>query len=65
MALVNAGLCDDCRNARRITSARGSVFLRCELHEHDPAFAKYPRLPVLQCRGFRKTSTPPGPADGG
>ena len=46
------GLCARCRNARTLQSARGSVFLLCQLHEHDPRFAKYPRLPVLACEGF-------------
>ena len=46
------GLCADCRHMRRITSDRGTTFYRCGLADADPAFAKYPRLPVLQCRGY-------------
>jgi SAM-dependent methyltransferase len=49
MTAPPAGLCDDCQHARRIGSARGSVFLLCGMHERDPRFAKYPRLPVLRC----------------
>ena len=54
-----AGLCADCRFARRIESARGSVFYLCERSASDPAFAKYPRLPVRRCSGHEpRTSTP-------
>jgi hypothetical protein len=46
------GLCADCRFAQRIESERGSVFYLCERSRTDPAFPKYPRLPVLQCAGY-------------
>jgi hypothetical protein len=46
------GLCAACEHARRVTSARGSVFWLCRLAERDAAFPRYPRLPVLACRGF-------------
>jgi hypothetical protein len=39
---------------RRIESAGGSQFLRCERGLVDPQFPKYPRLPVLSCRGFEE-----------
>src|ERR1700682_502928 len=51
-----AGLCVTCINARRIESARGSVFVLCELSFKDPRFPKYPALPVLSCVGYK-----PGP----
>jgi len=51
-----AGLCSDCVNARRLESARGSVFLLCNLSLTDPGFPKYPRLPVLSCDGYQKNS---------
>jgi hypothetical protein len=55
-----AGLCDTCVHAKRIVSARGSTFLMCGLHERDPRFAKYPRLPVVRCAGYeREPSTSP------
>ena len=47
-----AGLCADCTHARRIESARGSVFVLCQLSAADPRFVKYPRLPVIQCSGY-------------
>lgn len=45
-----AGLCEGCRHARRVASARSS-FLRCSRADVDPGYAKYPRLPVLVCPG--------------
>jgi GrpB-like predicted nucleotidyltransferase (UPF0157 family) len=49
-----AGLCSDCLHARRLESARGSVFILCNLSLSDPRFPKYPRLPVLACDGHRR-----------
>jgi hypothetical protein len=51
-----AGLCETCRNVRRIHSDRGSIFYLCELSFTDARFKKYPALPVLECSGFQ-----PGP----
>jgi len=33
-------------------SDRGSTFYMCQLSVTDPAFPKYPRLPVLRCVGY-------------
>lgn len=49
---VPAGLCATCRNLRVLASPR-SVFVRCGLAEDDPAFPRYPGLPVVRCRGYR------------
>jgi hypothetical protein len=49
---LNAGLCSSCLNARRIASDRGSVFIMCKVSAIDPAFPKYPRLPVLSCSAY-------------
>jgi hypothetical protein len=48
----DAGLCDRCRHQRLIKNTRGSVFSLCELSKSDPAFPRYPRLPVQSCAGF-------------
>lgn len=53
-----AGLCADCDHARRIESARGSRFYFCELSRTDAAYDKYPRLPVLQCAGYKTSAKP-------
>jgi hypothetical protein len=49
-----AGLCATCKNVRRITSDRGSRFYLCELSKTDSRFPKYPRLPVLNCEGYKR-----------
>jgi hypothetical protein len=60
-----AGLCATCKYAASIQSHRGSTFLRCDLSFKDPRFAKYPRLPVLHCDGWRRADPPPQAYDGG
>ena len=47
-----AGLCDRCRYQRLVPNTRGSVFSLCERSRTDERFARYPRLPVLECLGF-------------
>lgn len=51
------GLCADCRFMRRMKSDRGSTFYFCERSVTDPAFPKYPRLPVLECAGYERISS--------
>jgi hypothetical protein len=46
------GLCASCSHAKTVESDRGSKFLRCLLSDRDPAYAKYPRLPVIACNGW-------------
>ena len=46
------GLCERCVHAEEIFSAKGSRFIRCGLSDTDPAYVKYPRLPVTACPGF-------------
>ena len=55
--MVDPGLCGLCRHARIIVSRTGSRFYLCELSRHLPEFARYPRLPVLRCRGFEAAAT--------
>jgi len=49
-----AGLCANCVHVRIIVSGRGSTFLLCQLSSTDSSFARYPRLPVLSCSGYRQ-----------
>jgi len=51
-APLDPGLCASCRHARVQESARGSRFWRCGLAETDPAFRRYPPLPVRACPGY-------------
>jgi hypothetical protein len=48
---MDPGLCGSCRHRELLASPR-SVFLRCGLAAVDPAFRRYPSLPVLACGGF-------------
>jgi hypothetical protein len=51
---MRIGLCVDCRYTRRIVSAKGSVFRRCELARTDPARLAYPPMPVRECSGYAR-----------
>lgn len=53
------GLCAACVYARTIVSERGSEFWLCRRGLTDPAFAKYPGLPVTICGGFEGEDRPP------
>ena len=50
----SAGLCTDCQHAQKIESSRQSTFYLCQLSATDPSFPKYPRLPVIECRGYER-----------
>jgi hypothetical protein len=56
------GLCLDCRWSRTVENRRGSVFYRCLRADTDPAYPRYPPLPVRSCPGYEpylpKTPTP-------
>ena len=56
--MADPGLCDACRHSRRVESARGSLFWLCRRSETDPAYPRYPRLPVVICPGFEAESRP-------
>lgn len=58
---VPAGLCETCRHAG-ILASRSSVFLRCGMAEIDPSFPRYPRLPVLACKGYERVEDGGTPA---
>lgn len=58
-----AGLCNLCRHQQVVRTTRGSVFSLCRRSKTDPTFPRYPRLPVVECRGFearREEQLPPG-----
>ena len=52
MARPPAGLCDSCRHQRLVPNTRGSTFSLCERSKTDPAYPRYPRLPVVECPGY-------------
>ena len=45
------GLCATCEHLRLVAS-KTSVFVRCGLADKDPAFPRYPPLPVVACVGW-------------
>lgn len=51
MARPPAGLCDSCVHQRLVPNTRGSEFSLCERSRTDPAYPRYPRLPVSACAG--------------
>ena len=55
--MPNPGLCATCTHKQEITSDRGSTFVRCSLSDTDPSFPKYPRLPVIQCSGYKQNTS--------
>jgi len=50
--MADSGLCATCAHQKEIRSDRGSVFVMCLRGLTDPAWPKYPRLPVLRCSGY-------------
>jgi hypothetical protein len=51
--LPKAGLCVVCYYHKVVISAKGSLFVLCQLAKSDSQFTKYPHLPVLSCPGFK------------
>ncbi len=54
--LAGTGLCGQCAHVLVRPTRRGTTYLRCGLAADNPAYPKYPRLPVLSCPGFRAES---------
>jgi hypothetical protein len=57
MPFTPVGACSTCLHQKIIRSGRGSEFSMCLRHRTDPAYAKYPSIPVLRCPGHE-----PGPS---
>jgi hypothetical protein len=49
-----AGLCDGCRHQKLVPNTRGSVFSLCMRSRQDPAYPRYPPLPVRACPGYEQ-----------
>ena len=65
MARPPAGLCDTCRHQRVVRNTRGSEFSLCERSRTDPAYPRYPRVPVMRCAGHEPDEGPHAPRAGG
>jgi hypothetical protein len=48
-----AGLCDSCRHQQVVRTKRSSFSL-CRRWKEDDRYPRYPRLPVLRCRGHER-----------
>lgn len=48
------GLCETCRHQQVVRNTRGSSFSLCRRSRDDDRYPRYPRLPVLRCRGHEK-----------
>jgi len=60
--IMNAGLCASCLHRHLVHSAKGSTFVMCLRHrEPGSTYAKYPRLPVLNCGGYTAADRAPSP----
>ena len=55
---MRVGLCDSCLHQKLVGNTRGSKFSLCERSKTDERFPKYPRVPVLDCRGYEKRELP-------
>jgi len=51
---ANPGLCETCTHVQIVRSSKGSSFVLCRLSEVNPAFRRYPALPVITCRGYER-----------
>jgi hypothetical protein len=54
-----AGLCDSCRHQRIVETSRGTGYSLCERSKTDPAYPRYPRLPVTSCPGYESGGATP------
>ena len=50
-ARAPVGLCDSCRHQQLVPNTRGSVFSLCLRSRTDPAYPRYPQIPVTACPG--------------
>ena len=48
----SVGLCFDCEHGREVESSHHTTFHLCQRSTTDSSFPRYPRLPVIECRGY-------------
>ena len=60
---TESGMCQVCLHCQTVTSGRGTRFFLCLRHRQDARFAKYPRIPVLECPGFELAPVSPSSGD--
>ena len=52
MSDMDAGLCTTCQHQQIVPNTRGSTFSLCRRSKTEPEYPRYPRLPVVECRGW-------------
>jgi hypothetical protein len=57
--MPRAGLCDACVHQQLVRNTRGSEFSLCRRSRTDPAYPKYPPIPVRACAGFEPRPAQP------
>lgn len=57
------GLCSRCAHAHRVATPRSHFWL-CGRSRSEPAYPRYPRLPVLTCPGYEPLPEGVDPAPG-
>ena len=50
---VDIGLCAECVHHSIVSNKHESEFHLCLKNKSDSSFPKYPRLPVLNCKGYQ------------
>lgn len=48
------GQCAGCGHAKRLKGRSGATMFQCGLAAGDARFAKFPRLPMAACAGYRE-----------
>jgi hypothetical protein len=56
-SIVDNGLCDRCIHQQLVRNTRGSAFSLCLRSRTEPAYPRYPRVPVAACPGFAPRKT--------
>ncbi len=46
------GLCESCVHRQIVRNTRGSTFSLCLRSRTQAEYPRYPRLPVLECKGY-------------
>ena len=49
--MMDVGLCATCQHCRIVPGERATFYM-CRRSAVDPAYPKYPRLPVVACPGY-------------
>jgi len=52
MSGMDAGLCATCQHQQIVRNTRGSTFSLCRRSKTQLEYPRYPRLPVVECRGW-------------